>query len=110
MHTETNVFNAAEAPVWLWKQWINVLQMRKDGVPVLGFTWYSLIDQVDWDIELAEVRGHINECGLFDMDRRPRPVAEAFKMLLQEFGQITIVPYGEMLEITGRPARLKVEV
>lgn len=110
MHTETNVFNAEEAPVWLWKQWINVLQMRKDGVPVLGFTWYSLIDQVDWDIELAEVRGHINECGLFDMNRKPRPVADAYKMLLQEFGQITIVPYGEMLEITGRPARLKVEV
>lgn len=110
MHTETNVFSAEEAPVWLWKQWINVLQMRKDGVPVLGFTWYSLIDQVDWDIELAEVRGHVNECGLFDMNRRPRPVAEAYKMLLREFGQITIVPYGEMLEITGRPARLKVEV
>lgn len=110
MHTETNVFNAEQAPVWLWKQWMNILHMRKDGVPVLGFTWYSLIDQVDWDIGLAEKKGKINECGLYDMERNPRPVAEAYKNLLKEFGQITIVPYGEMFEITNRPARLKVEV
>ena len=110
MHTETNVFEAAKAPSWLWKQWINILRMRKDGVPVLGFTWYSLIDQVDWDIALIEKRGNINECGLYDMDRKPRPVALAYKDILQQFGQITIVPYGEMLEITERPARLKVEV
>jgi beta-glucosidase/6-phospho-beta-glucosidase/beta-galactosidase len=42
MHTETNVFDADEASSWLWKQWVNVLRMRADGVPVLGFTWYSL--------------------------------------------------------------------
>ena len=75
MYTETNDFDPEKAPTWLWKQWINILKMRKDGVPVLGFTWYSLIDQVDWDIELAEKRGVINACGLYDMQRRPRPVA-----------------------------------
>jgi DNA-binding IclR family transcriptional regulator len=25
-----------QAPAWLWKQWINVLRMRREGVPVLG--------------------------------------------------------------------------
>ena len=110
MHTETNVFDPEEAKSWIWKQWINVLHMRRDGVPVLGFTWYSLIDQVDWDIQLAEKRGKVNTCGLYDMDRKPRPVAAAYRALLEEFGQITILPHGEMLEITTRPARLKVEV
>ena len=110
MHTETNVFEAAEAPAWLWKQWINVLRMRKDGVPVLGFTWYSLIDQVDWHIALAELKGVVNECGLFDMTRKPRAVALAYRNLLEQFGQITMVPYGEMFEITHRDAHLKVEV
>ena len=47
MHTETNVFDAKDGPTWLWKQWVNILRMRKEGVPVLGFTWYSLIDQID---------------------------------------------------------------
>ncbi|RIV18275.1 glycoside hydrolase family 1 protein [Fibrisoma montanum] len=110
MHTETNVFEADSAPMWLWKQWINVLQMRKDGVPVLGFTWYSLIDQIDWDTQLGEVNNRVNACGLYDLDRKPRPVAQAYRDLLKEFGQITIVPYGEMLEMTDRPARLKVVV
>ena len=84
--------------------------MRKDGVPVLGFTWYSLIDQVDWDCGLAEKNGKVNECGLFDMNRNPRPVAEAYKNLLQEFGQITMIPYGELFEITNRAASLKVDL
>ena len=110
MHTETNVFDAAAAPAWLWKQWVNVLRMRSYGVPVLGFTWYSLIDQVDWDIALAEKRGTVNACGLFDLDRNPRPVAAAYRSLLQEFGQITIVPHGEMFAVSAAPARLKVDV
>jgi beta-glucosidase/6-phospho-beta-glucosidase/beta-galactosidase len=110
MHTETNVFDADEAPTWLWKQWVNVLRMRADGVPVLGFTWYSLTDQVDWDVGLAERRGRVNACGLYDLDRRPRPVAAAYRELLEEFGHITIVPHGEMFVTTTAPASLKVEV
>ncbi len=110
MHTETNVLDANEAPAWLWKQWINVLRMRQDGVPVLGFTWYSLTDQIDWDIELAEKRGVVNPCGLYDLDRKPRPVAASYRELLREFGRITIVPHGEMFTVTDEPAHLKVEV
>jgi beta-glucosidase/6-phospho-beta-glucosidase/beta-galactosidase len=110
MHTETNVFDADKAPNWLWKQWTNVLRMRADGVPVLGFTWYSLTDQIDWDVELAEKLGHVNACGLFDLNRKPRPVAAAFRALIERFGQITIVPHGEMFAVTKNPARLKIEV
>ena len=110
MHTETNVFDADEAPTWLWKQWVNVLRMRADGVPVLGFTWYSLTDQVDWDTGLTERNGRVNPCGLYDLDRRPRPVAAAYRALLEEFGRITIVPHAEMFTTTGEPAMLKTEV
>jgi beta-glucosidase/6-phospho-beta-glucosidase/beta-galactosidase len=110
MHTETNVFDAEEAPTWLWKQWVNILRMRKTGVPVLGFTWYSLIDQIDWNIGLARKEGTVNACGLFDLERKPRPVAEAYRQLLQEYGNITIVPHGELFEQTDRPATLKVEI
>ena len=110
MHTETNTFKSEEGSTWLWKQWVNVLRMRKDGVPVLGFTWYSLIDQIDWDTGLAKKRGKVNECGLFDLNRKIRPAGKAFRVLLEEFGQITIVPHGEVFEVTDQPARLKVEV
>ena len=110
MHTETNTFDPDEAPTWLWKQWINVLRVRAEGAPVLGFTWYSLTDQVDWDCALAQQRGTVNACGLYDLNRRPRPVAAAYRQLLEEFGQITAVPRGEMFEVTDQPATLKVEV
>jgi beta-glucosidase len=46
MHTETNNIgrSADEAPRWLWKQFLNVRNLREQGVPVLGFTWFSLTD------------------------------------------------------------------
>jgi hypothetical protein len=110
MHTETNTYNADEAPSWLWKQWINVQRMRADGVPVLGFTWYSLTDQVDWDSALTVKAGHDVPCGLYDLDRKPRPVSDAYRMLLREYGQITILPHGEIFELTSRGAGIKVEV
>ena len=55
MHTETNLNQGPkgdEAVYWLWKEWANVLRVRNDGIPILGFTWYSLTDQVDWDTTL----------------------------------------------------------
>ena len=58
--------------------------MRRDGVPVLGFTWYSLTDQMDWDTELAEKNGRVFACGLYDLDRKPRPVAADFRAMVQE--------------------------
>ena len=109
MQTETNVFDPDKAPKWMWKQWVNVLNVRSEGIPVMGFTWYSLIDQVDWDIQLAEKRGVVNRCGLYDMDRKPNPVAAQFRSLLEAFGRITIMPHAEMLAITDRPALLKVD-
>jgi len=110
MHTETNVFEADAAPTWLWKQWMNVLRMRGDGVPVLGFTWYSLIDQVDWDVGLSVKNGTVNACGLYDFARNPRPVAAAYRALLAEFGQITVMPHGELFTVSNQPSRLKIEV
>ena len=69
MHTETNNIgrSADEAPRWLWKEFFNVRNLREQGVPVLGFTWFSLIDQVDWDSALALDRGVVNPLGLYDL-------------------------------------------
>ena len=104
MHTETNTPNANANPRWLWKQWANVLRMRRDGIPVLGFTWYSLTDQIDWDTQLSKKNGRVLECGLYDMDRRPHPVAREYKKLIAEFGKITSLAHGELFEVTHRPA------
>jgi beta-glucosidase/6-phospho-beta-glucosidase/beta-galactosidase len=85
MHTETNTPNANDAPAWLWRQWHNVQLIRQNGVPVLGFTWYSLQDQVDWNIGLSRAVGNIFPVGLYDLNRDPRPVAQAYRHLLKMF-------------------------
>ena len=85
MHTETNTGDAGEAPDWLWRQWYNVQLIRQNGVPVVGFTWYSLQDQVDWNIGLTQSQGTVNPVGLFDLNRDPRPVALAYKYLIEMF-------------------------
>ncbi|HEX4892216.1 MAG TPA: family 1 glycosylhydrolase [Hyphomicrobiaceae bacterium] len=91
MHTETN-FNdfgdGSGAVDWLWKQWANVLRVRNDGVPILGFTWYSLTDQVDWDTALRTENGNVNPVGLFDLSRNIRPVGRAFKKLIEDWRAI----------------------
>lgn len=109
-HTETNVFDPAAAPEWLWKQWMNVLAARNAGIPVLGFTWYSLTDQIDWDSQLGERNGTVIACGLYDLDRKPRPVAAAYRQLIENFGQIGLMPHAELLTVTDQPATLKVAV
>jgi beta-glucosidase/6-phospho-beta-glucosidase/beta-galactosidase len=85
MHTETNLQDAEGAPGWLWKQWNNMVRLKQDGVPIIGFTWYSLTDQVDWDTALREDNGRVNPLGLFDMDRNVRPVGEAYKLLVSNW-------------------------
>ena len=87
MHTETNVMDARAAPSWLWRQWYNIRLIQAAGVPVVGFTWYSLTDQVDWDIGLTKALGNVNPVGLFDLNRDPRSVAQAYKHLIDTFGE-----------------------
>jgi beta-glucosidase len=85
MHTETNLVQGPrgdEAAYWLWKQWANVMRVRNDGIPVVGFTWYSLTDQVDWNSALRRMDGHVDPLGLCDLDRNVRPVGAAYRDLI----------------------------
>jgi hypothetical protein len=89
MHTETNR-DHRQATIWLWKQWMNLLRLREDGVPIIGFTWYGLLDMKDWDSALTRARGHVNRVGLYSLDRRPRKVAHEYKRLIQEYADLEI--------------------
>ena len=91
MHTETNLkqgLNGDEAVRWLQKEWASVLRLRNDGIPILGFTWYSITDQVDWDIALRENKGTVNAVGLYDLQRQIRPVGRAYKLLIKDWGAV----------------------
>lgn len=92
MHTETSVPQGldGEASVnWLWKEWANALRVRNNGVPLVGFTWFPLIDQVGWSesgrLDLDDPKDRINPVGLYDVERRRRPVGDAYRELIRDW-------------------------
>jgi len=87
MHTETNI-KTPWSVYWLHKQFANVYRLKNDGVPIVGFTWYSLTHQVDWDSALRKDDGRVNELGLYDLDRRITPVGEAYKQLIKKWENV----------------------
>lgn len=91
MHTETNLAqgpNGDEAVYWLHKEWANLLRLRNTGIPIVGFTWFSLTDQMDWDVALRENKGTVNPLGLFDLNRKIRPVGEAYRELISDWCEV----------------------
>jgi len=84
MHTETNI-KEPFAERWLWKEWAQMIRLKEDGIPIVGFTWYSLIDQVDWDTSLRENNGRVNSLGLYDIDRKQRAVGHAYQRLIHQW-------------------------
>ena len=88
MHTETNRAGK-HAVEWLWKEWMNLLRLREDGVPIIGFTWFGLVDMKDWDTALTKMNGaHVNKVGLYTLDRNERKVAREYRRLVEEYSHL----------------------
>ena len=69
---------------------MNLLRLREDGVPIIGFTWYGLIDMLDWDSALTKALGHVNKVGLYTLARKERKVAAEYRKLIETFSQLPI--------------------
>jgi beta-glucosidase len=89
MHTETNRVDK-HAVEWLWKEWMNLLRLREDGVPIIGFTWFGLVDMKDWNTALTRPNGTVNKVGLYSLERKPRKVAKEYRRLVQEYSALPI--------------------
>jgi beta-glucosidase/6-phospho-beta-glucosidase/beta-galactosidase len=104
MHTETNM-KEPNSVEWLKKQWANLVRLRKDGVPVIGFTWYSLVDQVDWDTALREDNGHINNLGMYDIHRNIRPLGLAYQNLIRDWSHVPELKWDSAVLKPGKHTR-----
>ncbi len=63
---------------WLDRIVEQVRLVRSEGVPLIGITWWGLIDQVDWGTGLRRFRYEVDPTGLFALewrDERYRPAA-----------------------------------
>jgi beta-glucosidase len=103
MHTETNLVDTGndDAAKWLWKTWANIQMLRRMGVPICGMTWYSVTDQVDWDVALRDKNGTVNALGLYDLDRNIRSVGEAYRRLIAQWADTPVLPYGPFSIVGG---------
>ncbi|HUQ79131.1 MAG TPA: family 1 glycosylhydrolase [Patescibacteria group bacterium] len=85
------------AVAWLTDVWNETVALADSGVPVAGFCWYSLTDQIDWDTCLREPNGTVNSLGLVDLGRVRRPVATLYEALARQVSS------------TGRAAAIALE-
>jgi beta-glucosidase/6-phospho-beta-glucosidase/beta-galactosidase len=90
-HCETNRISRL-APEWLRSQWEDVLALRNAGIPMRGFTWYSLTDQIDWHVALREERNEVHPVGLYDLSRRIRPVGTEYKNIIARWARVLQTP------------------
>ncbi len=70
-----------QGPEWLDAMTASLTTLAERGLPVRGICWYSRGDQYDWDTALTVPVGTVTQVGLFDADRNPRPVADAYAAL-----------------------------
>jgi hypothetical protein len=70
LHTETN-FADTNADEWGMLQLLELALVAKAGIPMLGFTWYSLMDQYNWDNALkgSPTQTRIYPVGLFSINQ-----------------------------------------
>jgi beta-glucosidase/6-phospho-beta-glucosidase/beta-galactosidase len=97
-HCETNRVSA-HAVKWLDEQIADVAAMRRLGIPMTGFTWYSLTDQIDWQHALRVERNDLHPVGLYDLRRQIRPVGVRFKQIIQEWRRAEA--NDEPMQLTG---------
>jgi beta-glucosidase/6-phospho-beta-glucosidase/beta-galactosidase len=92
MLAETNLTSDL-AVGWLEETWNETVALAESGVPVAGYCWYSLTDQVDWDTCLREPNGTVNSLGLVDLDRARRPVARLYEELARATATTGVAGY-----------------
>ena len=59
-------------------------------MPIIGFTWFGLVDMKDWDTALTKPRGMVNTVGLYTLQRKPREVAHEYRRLIEEYANLPI--------------------
>ncbi len=92
MVTETSAGGAdADKIHWLERSTNDVRRLRAEGFPVVGYTWWPVIDHLDWDGALLHQTGHIHPVGIYGLERQaggrlarnPTGLRDAYRALIQ---------------------------
>jgi beta-glucosidase/6-phospho-beta-glucosidase/beta-galactosidase/glycosyltransferase involved in cell wall biosynthesis len=75
--------------IWLEETVGDCRRLRAEGVPMLGYFWWPMIDQVDWDGALTHRVGKIHEVGLYNLRRQTDgTLARHLTPLAKQFAEI----------------------
>ena len=92
MITETSVSGTdADKLQWLERSTADVRRLRAEGFPVIGYTWWPVIDHLDWDGALLHQTGHIHPVGIYRLERQaggvlarhPTGLRDAYRALIE---------------------------
>ncbi|MDB6057050.1 MAG: glycosyltransferase, partial [Verrucomicrobiales bacterium] len=72
MLTETSYYgDDPERLQWLDETVCDVRRLRSEGIPIIGYTWWPLVDHVDWDGAMLHQIGRIHNVGMYRLQREP---------------------------------------
>jgi beta-glucosidase len=57
--------------IWLEETTGDCRRLREEGIPMLGYFWWPMVDQLDWDGALTHRVGKIHEVGVYNLRRQP---------------------------------------
>ncbi len=93
MLTETSIEGQQiNREIWFENTVEDARRLREDGYPMLGYFWWPMIDQLDWDGALTHRVGKIHQVGLFSLkrqaggtlERRATPMVKVFGDAVRE--------------------------
>ena len=93
MITETNCYgDDDERRQWLKFTVEDIRALRQEGIPVIGYTWWPLLDHLDWDGALLHRVGRIHNVGIYRLERREHgelvrvktPLADDYLKIIQQ--------------------------
>ena len=93
MVTETSIDGKPiNRQIWLDQTIEDCRRLRSEGIPLVGYFWWPLIDQVDWDGALTHRVGKIHDVGIYNLHRQadgtlarqPTPITKLYGAAIAE--------------------------
>jgi beta-glucosidase/6-phospho-beta-glucosidase/beta-galactosidase len=88
MITETSVRDDQEMKLrWLKESSDLILSLHKSGLPIMGYTWFPIIDMVDWGYRISHgPKENFLACfGFWDQKRQENRCAETYRSIIADF-------------------------
>lgn len=85
MITETSIRDDLDMKVrWLSDSTQSVLRLKKEGLPIIGYTWFPIIDMYDWDYRIKKgSKEQFKACfGFWDKNRIENMGAQTYRDII----------------------------